>query len=93
MQVVFDVKITARVDGSGTETKISYAENTQYASFDTSDNVWFVNNAGINTGTTGGGKTAVSFGVQISIGLVQQSDIGTREFSSLLEVTSTKTNF
>ena len=60
----FDVKITARVDGSGTETKISYAENTQYASFDTSDNVWFVNNAGINTGTTGGGKVAVSFGVQ-----------------------------
>ena len=60
----FDVKVVARVDGSGTETRIDYAENTQYASFDTDDSVWFVNNAGINTGTTGGGKTAVIFPVQ-----------------------------
>jgi len=50
-----DVKVVARVDGSGVETKIDYAENTQYASFDTSDSLFFVNgdhgNAGLSSVT------------------------------------------
>ena len=45
-----DVKIVARVSSAGTETKIDYKQYTQYASFDTSDELMFVNNAGINTG-------------------------------------------
>ena len=45
-----DVKIVSRVSSAGTETKIDYAQNTQYASFDTSDSLFFVNNSGINTG-------------------------------------------
>ena len=31
-------------------SKIDYAENAQFASFDTADNLFFVNNSGINTG-------------------------------------------
>ncbi len=45
-----DVKIVSRVSSAGTETKIDYKQYTQYASFDTSDALMFVNNAGINTG-------------------------------------------
>ena len=56
-----DVKVVARVSSAGTETKIDYQENTQFAAFDTSDSLWFVNNSGINTGTTGGGIAAVAF--------------------------------
>ena len=56
-----DVRITARVSSAGTETRIDYAENAQYAAFDTSDSIWFVNNSGINTGTTGGGIAAAAF--------------------------------
>jgi len=47
-----DVKIVSRVSYAGTETKITYAENTQFAAFDTSDNLIFVNNSGINTGVS-----------------------------------------
>ena len=56
-----DVKVVARVSSAGTETRINYQENTQFAAFDTSDSLWFVNNSGINTGTTGGGIAAVAF--------------------------------
>jgi len=56
-----DVKVVARVSSAGTETKIDYQENTQFAAFDTSDSLWFVNNSGINTGTTGGGIAAAAF--------------------------------
>jgi len=45
-----DIKIVSRVSSAGTETKIDYKQYTQYASFDTSDSLMFVNNAGINTG-------------------------------------------
>ena len=55
------VKIVSRVSAAGTETKINYQENTQFGAFDTSDSVWFVNNSGINTGTTGGGIAAAAF--------------------------------
>jgi len=45
-----NVKVTSRVSAAGTETAITYAENTSFASFDTSDSCYFVDNAGINTG-------------------------------------------
>ena len=49
-----DVKIVARVSGAstdtGTETRIDYKEKAPEASFDTTNGLMFVNNAGINTG-------------------------------------------
>ena len=48
-----DVKIVSRVEttsGVNTETKIDYSQKVSYAQFDTSDSLFFVNNAGINTG-------------------------------------------
>ena len=56
-----DVKIVSRVSSAGTETKIDYKQYTQYASFDTSDNIWFKNNSGINTGAPNAPNTAVTF--------------------------------
>ena len=56
-----DVKIVSRVSSAGTETKIDYKQYTQYASFDTSDNIWFVNNSGINTGAPNAVNTPVTF--------------------------------
>ena len=50
-----DVKVVSRVSAAGTETKINYAEGNAAQSFDTSDTVFFVNNAGINTGAFGAG--------------------------------------
>ncbi len=57
----FDVKITARVSGVGTETKIDYKEKDPAASYLATTPLWFVNSAGINTGTTGGGIAAAAF--------------------------------
>jgi hypothetical protein len=48
-----DVKVVSRVSAAGTVTKINYAEGNSTQSFDTSDTVFFVNNAGINTGVYG----------------------------------------
>jgi len=45
------VKVVGRVSAAGTETKIDYAQNTNFASFETNDTLFFVNNSGINTGT------------------------------------------
>ena len=56
-----DVKIVSRVSSAGTETKIDYKQYTQQASFDTSDNIWFKDNAGINTGAPNAVNTAITF--------------------------------
>ena len=47
-----DVKITDRVSAAGVTTAITYDEGTAWASFDTSDEIKFLNNSGIVTGTT-----------------------------------------
>jgi len=47
-----DVKIVSRVSSAGTETQISYAESSEFASYVASSTLTFVNNSGINTGTT-----------------------------------------
>jgi hypothetical protein len=45
-----DVKIVSRVSSAGTETSITYSEGNSVASFEQADTLYFVNNAGINTG-------------------------------------------
>jgi hypothetical protein len=45
-----DVKIVSRVSSTGTETKISYAESSAFASYAASSALTFVNNSGITTG-------------------------------------------
>ena len=49
----FLVKITDRVSAAGTETDINYVEYDEMNSFQADDVLYFVNNSGINTGTTG----------------------------------------
>ena len=52
-QSTIEVKIVSQVETVGvgtTETKIEYAEGNAARSFSTSDSLFFVNNAGINTG-------------------------------------------
>ena len=53
-----DVKVLSRVSSGGTETKIDYSEGDPINSFEAGETLFFVNNAGINTG--GGGATGRS---------------------------------
>ena len=76
-----DVKIVSRVSTagttSGTETQIDYAEGDGFASFDTSDTVYFVNSSGINTGGLGVAgitpATAVDWYDQQTLGLTNST--------------------
>jgi len=43
------VKVVSRVNTAGSETKISYQQGTEFAAFDTSDTIRFINNSGIHT--------------------------------------------
>ena len=54
-----EVKIVSQVSSAGTETRITYAEGNGLKSFDASDAIFPVNNAGINTGN--GADAAKSF--------------------------------
>ena len=47
-----DVKITSRVSSAGTEFPLTYKQSDPSASFEVSDTINFVNNSGINTGTS-----------------------------------------
>lgn len=47
-----NVKVVSRVSAAGTEISIDYSEYSSAASFDTSDSLYFVNNSGINTGSS-----------------------------------------
>jgi hypothetical protein len=47
-----DVKIVSRVSSAGTEFPITYKQSDPGASFESSDTINFVNNSGINTGTS-----------------------------------------
>ena len=57
-QSTIDVKIVSRVSSGGTETKIDYSEGDPNKSFEAGETLFFVNNAGINTG--GGGASGRS---------------------------------
>jgi len=58
-----DVRILSRVSSAGTETAIAYQQNNTFASFDTADNLYFVNNSGINTGSSATSPVAVNSAV------------------------------
>ena len=47
------VKITSRVSGAGTESPLTYVQSDPNKSFESTDTLYFVNNSGINTGSTG----------------------------------------
>jgi hypothetical protein len=76
-----DVKIVSRVSTagttSGTETQIDYAEGDGFASFDTSDTVYLVNSAGVNTGGLGASgitpASAVDWYDQQTLGLTNST--------------------
>jgi len=44
------VKVLSRVSSAGTTYPIDYAQNNTFASYDTADSLYFVNNSGNNTG-------------------------------------------
>ena len=46
-----DVRVLSRVSSAGTETPISYSQNSPTASFEASDVITFFTNAGVQTGT------------------------------------------
>jgi hypothetical protein len=68
-----DVKIVSRVSSAGTETLIDYAESSSVASYSTSSSLRFVNNSGINTGTSASSpitpSTVVDWYQQQTLGL------------------------
>ena len=66
-----DVKITSRVSGS-TETPITYQQSNEAASFEVSDTINFVTNAGINTGSQAA-TTAVDWYDQQTLGLTNST--------------------
>ena len=68
-----DVKVVSRVSGAGTETSISYAESNPLASFEASDTIHFVNNSGINTGSTGTVTTSVDWYNNQTLGLTNST--------------------
>ena len=68
-----EVKVVSRVSTTGTETKIDYAEATQFAAFDTSDTVTFINNSGVATGSTFSPASAVDWYEQQTLGLTNST--------------------
>jgi hypothetical protein len=64
-----DVKIVSRVSAGGTETSITYAQGNSLASFEASDSLRFVNNSGINTGSSTSVSTVVDWYDQQILGL------------------------
>jgi hypothetical protein len=64
-----DVKVVSRVSAAGTETNITYAENNSAASFEATDSLTFVNNSGINTGSSATAATVVDWYDEQTLGL------------------------
>ena len=64
-----DVKIVSRVDSAGTETRIEYSEGDGFASFDTSDSVFFVGSDGANDNAGTTPASAVDWYDQQTLGL------------------------
>ena len=70
---VVDVKIVSRVDSAGTETKIDYAEGTNYASFQAADQVYVINNSGVKVGSVAAANTVVDWYDQQTLGLTNST--------------------
>jgi len=67
------VKVVSRVSGAGTETSINYVELNPLASFESGDSLFFVNNSGINTGSTGTATTVTDWYDQQTLGLTNST--------------------
>jgi len=70
---VVDVKIVSRVAEDGTETKIDYAEGTDYASFTAADQVYVINNSGTKVGSVAAANTVVDWYDQQTLGLTNST--------------------
>jgi uncharacterized protein (UPF0333 family) len=68
-----DVKIVSRVSSAGTESSITYVESNQLSSFEVSDTLHFVNNSGINTGSTASVVTAIDWYNNQTLGLTNST--------------------
>jgi hypothetical protein len=72
-----DVRIVSRVSSGNTETLIDYAESSSTASYSTSSALRFVNNSGINTGTSASSpitpSTVVDWYGQQTLGLTNST--------------------
>jgi hypothetical protein len=68
-----DVKIVSRVSSGNTETKINYQQSNSAASIAISDTVNFVNNSGINTGTSQAATTSVDWYDAQTLGLTNST--------------------
>ena len=72
-----NVRIVSRVSSGNTETLIDYAENSSTASYSTSSSLRFVNNSGINTGTSASSpitpSTVVDWYGQQTLGLTNST--------------------
>ncbi len=68
-----DVKIVSRVSSAGTETDIPYGIGNSLSSFLKDDTMWFVTNAGVNTGPTGTNATAGTSAVTVTDWYDQQT--------------------
>jgi hypothetical protein len=64
-----DVKVLSRVSAAGTETNITYAQGNGVASFEATDSLRFVNNSGINTGSSASAVTVVDWYDQQTLAL------------------------
>jgi hypothetical protein len=64
-----DVKIVSRVSSAGTETPITYAESSSFASFTSTSNIQFVNGVGVQTGSTVTPSSVLDWYDQQTLGL------------------------
>jgi len=68
-----DVKIVSRVSSVGTETQITYAEGSRYSSFEGFDTLFFVNNVGVNTGSSTTSTSAIDWYDQQTLNLTNST--------------------
>ena len=68
-----DVKIVSRVSAAGTETSIAYAQGNDASSFEVTDSVTFVNNSGINTGSSASLVSVVDWYDEQTLGLTNST--------------------
>jgi hypothetical protein len=67
------VKVVSRVSGAGTETAIDYVQLNPLASFETSDTLYFVNNSGVTSTTTGTATTVTDWYDNQTLGLTNST--------------------
>jgi len=68
-----DVKVVSTVSSAGTETASTYIEYNSLASFESNDTLYFVNNSGINTGSTGTAGTVTDWYNNQTLGLTNST--------------------